>query len=224
MSWTSGSSKNAWIFKAKGLTQEHQRQAVIHTKQKLNTSERRTCKVLEVARSTLNYKMVQNDDDVLRLAMMRLAKAYDRFGYWKITQLLQNKYGVKRGCNCHSVTRNESRCHKDSSITRLRTQHSIYIWSIHFVHDKLTNRLRYKILTVIDEYTRGALCVAVKPKMNANDVLDVLFDLILKRGKPRIIRSVNSPEFIAENLQTWLKKVGIVPIQIHPGSPWECGG
>ena len=41
------------------------------------------------------------------------------------------------------------------------------------------------MLTVIDEYTREALCVAVRPKMNANDVLDVLFDLILKRGKPR---------------------------------------
>ena len=40
------------------------------------------------------------------------------------------------------------------------------------------------MLTVIDEYTREALFVAVKPKMNANDVLDVLFDLILKREKP----------------------------------------
>ena len=59
--------------------------------------------------------------------------------------------------------------------------------------------------------------------MNANDVLDVLFDLILKRGKPRFIRSDNGPEFIAEHLQTWLRKVGIEPIQIYPGSPWENG-
>ena len=61
--------------------------AVIHTRQKLNTSERRTCKVLDVARSTLNYKAVQHDD-ALRLAMIRLAKAYGRYGYRKITQLL----------------------------------------------------------------------------------------------------------------------------------------
>jgi putative transposase len=79
------------------------------------------------------------------------------------------------------------------------------------------------MLTVIDEYTREALCVAVRPKMNANDVLDVLFDLILKRGKPRFIRSDNGPEFIAEHLQTWLGKVSIEPIQIYPGSPWENG-
>ena len=81
----------------------------------------------------------------------------------------------------------------------------------------------YKMPTVIDEYTREALCVAVRSKMNANDVLDVLFDLILKRGKPKFIRSDNGPEFIAKHLQTWLRKVGIEPIQIYPGSPWENG-
>ena len=171
----------------------------------------------------------------LTLGMMRFAKAYDRYCSRKITQLLQNEGWKVNHKRVERVWRNEGWqlpqhrkkrkrwCHKESSITRLRPQHSIYIWLIHFVHDKLTNGRRYKMLTVIDEYTREALCVAVKQGMNANDVLDVLFDLILKRGKPRLIRSVNSPEFIAENLQTWLKKVGIVPIQIYRGSPWECG-
>ncbi|MDC6458145.1 integrase core domain-containing protein [Alphaproteobacteria bacterium] len=79
------------------------------------------------------------------------------------------------------------------------------------------------MLTVIDEYTREALCVAVRSKMNANDVLDVLIDLTLKRGKPKFIRSDNGPEFIAKHLQTWLRKVGIEPIKIYPGSPWEKG-
>lgn len=65
------------------------------------------------------------------------------------------------------------------------------------------------MLTVIDEYTREALCVAVRPKMNANDVLNVLFDLIIKRDKPKFIRSDNGSEFIAEHLQTWLRKVDI---------------
>ena len=65
------------------------------------------------------------------------------------------------------------------------------------MHDKLLNWCGYKMLTVIDEYTREGLCVAVRSKMNANDVLDVFFDLILKRGKPKFIRSDNDPEFIA---------------------------
>ena len=51
----------------------------------------------------------------------------------------------------------------------------------------------------------------------------MLYPLFLRHGKPAFIRSVNGPEFIASALQTWLKKVGIRPMQIYPGSPWENG-
>ena len=80
-----------------------------------------------------------------------------------------------------------------------------------------------KTLTVIDEYTRDALCVATKPRMGHADVLDALYPLFLKHGKPHYIRSDNSSEFTARDLQDWLKKVGIKSIQIYPGSPWENG-
>lgn len=79
------------------------------------------------------------------------------------------------------------------------------------------------MLTVIDEYTREALCVHVKAKMGSADVLEVLYPLVLKHGKPEHIRSDNGREFIAESLQDWLRKVGITPLQIYPGSPWENG-
>ena len=79
------------------------------------------------------------------------------------------------------------------------------------------------MLTVIDEYTREALCVAAKSKMGHAEMLDVLYPLFLKHGKPMFLRSDNGPEFIASDLQVWLKKVGIQPIQIYPGSPWENG-
>lgn len=79
------------------------------------------------------------------------------------------------------------------------------------------------MLTVLDEYTRQALCVEVKPKMGSTDVLETLYHLLLKHGKPEYIRSDNGSEFIAGALQLWLRKVGIKPIQIYPGSPWENG-
>ena len=50
-----------------------------------------------------------------------------------------------------------------------------------------------------------------------------LYPLFLKHGRPEFIRSDNGPEFIAENFQTWLTRVGIKPIRIYPGSPWENG-
>ena len=79
------------------------------------------------------------------------------------------------------------------------------------------------MLTVLDEYTREALCVAVRPKMNAHDVLDALHPLLIKHGKPEFIRSDNGPEFISMHLQDWLKRIGIQPLLIYPGSPWENG-
>ena len=63
---------------------------MIYVRQNLDTSERRTCKTIGVARSTLRYNStIKNDDEELRLAMIRLAKQYGRYGYRKIAQLLR---------------------------------------------------------------------------------------------------------------------------------------
>ena len=52
--------------------------------------------------------------------------------------------------------------------------------------------------TVLDEYTREALCVSVGIKMGAADVLEALYPLLLQRGTPTYIRSDNGPEFASE--------------------------
>ncbi len=218
------------------MTTDDFREAVIHVRRRLDTSERRTCKVVGIARSTLQYKAApQDDDDALRLALIRLTKQYGRYGYRKITKLLRvegwrvNHKRVERlwreeGLQLPARHKKRRRLyHKDSSVIRLRPQYANHIWSIDFVHDKLSNGRSYKMLTVLDEYTRQALCVGAKRKMGAADVLEALYPLLLKHGKPQYIRSDNGPEFIAAPLQAWLRRVGIKPIQIYPGSPWENG-
>ena len=79
------------------------------------------------------------------------------------------------------------------------------------------------MLTVLDEYTREALSVAVCSKMSANDVLDALYSLFMKHGKPEFIRSDNGPEFVVAQLGEWLQRVGIKSLHIYPGSPCENG-
>lgn len=176
-----------------------------------------------------------NDDDSLRLALIRLAKQYGRYGYRKITRLLQiegwkvkekkiERLWREEGLQQPKRQKKQKRLyHKNSSVIRLRPKYENHIWSIDFVHDRLSNGTSYKMLTVLDEYTRQALCVAVKPKMGNAEVLEALYLLFLQYGKPEFIRSDNGPEFVAENFQTWLTKVGIKPIRIYPGSPWENG-
>lgn len=167
--------------------------------------------------------------------MIKLAKRYGRYGYRKIAALLRmegwtvNHKKVERlwreeGLQLPKRHKKRRRLyHKDSSVIRLRPQYQNHIWSVDFVHDKLSSGRPYKMLTVLDEYTRQALCVEVRPKMGSADVLEALYPLLLKHGKPEYIRSDNGSEFIAAALQLWLRKVGIKPIQIYPGSPWENG-
>ncbi len=208
---------------------------MIHVRQRLDTSERRTCKTIGLARSTLRYQSRPKDDDALRLALIRLAKQYGRYGYRKIARLLRiegwevNHKKVERlwreeGLQLPQRHKRRKRLyHKDSSVIRLRPTHVNHIWSVDFVHDRLSNGRRYKMLTVLDEYTRQALCVSVAIRMGHAEVLDALYPLFLRHGKPEYLRSDNGPEFIAGDLQEWLRKVGIKPMQIYPGSPWENG-
>lgn len=65
--------------------------------------------------------------------------------------------------------------------------------------------------------------MAVRSKMTSSNVLDALYLSLMKHGKPGYIRSENGLKFIAEALQEWLVKVGIKPLHIAPGSPWENG-
>ncbi|MEO1327882.1 MAG: IS3 family transposase, partial [Pseudomonadota bacterium] len=71
------------------MSTDQLRRAVVHARQKFDTAERRTCSVLGIARSTVRYQSKDRDDDKLRLALIRLAKQYGRYGYRKITKLLK---------------------------------------------------------------------------------------------------------------------------------------
>jgi len=183
-------------------------------RQKLGSSERRACRTIGVARSTQRYEASPEDVDSLRLALVRLAKQYGRYGYRKIAELLRiegwqvNHKKVERlwreeGLQIPQRHRKRKRLyHKDSSVIRLRPRYQNHIWGIDFVHDKLANGRPYKKMRVLNEYSREGLCVAVKPRMGNAEVLEALYPLFLKHGRPEFIRSDNGPEFIAENFQT----------------------
>ena len=79
------------------------------------------------------------------------------------------------------------------------------------------------MLCVIDEFTREALAIRVKRRLNSTDVLETLADLMILRGPPAYVRSDNGPEFIATALREWIAAVGSQTAYIEPGSPWENG-
>ena len=81
----------------------------------------------------------------------------------------------------------------------------------------------FKILSIIDEYTRECLAILVARKIRNQDVIDILFHLFIFRGIPEHIRSDNGPEFTAKAVKRWLSRVGVKTLFIEPGNPWENG-
>ena len=89
--------------------------------------------------------------------------------------------------------------------------------------DRTANGKAFKILNIIDEYTRECLATLVDRKIKADDVINQLFNLFVFRSIPEHIRSDNGPEFTARAIRQWLAKLGVKTLFIEPGSPWENG-
>jgi putative transposase len=111
----------------------------------------------------------------------------------------------------------------DGSCIRLRPEHKDHVWSYDFVMDHTENGRAFKILNIIDEYTRECLATLVDRKLRSEDVLDQLFNLFVFRGIPEHIRSDNGSEFTARAVRRWLGRMGVKTLFIEPGSPWENG-
>jgi putative transposase len=111
----------------------------------------------------------------------------------------------------------------DGSCIRLRPEHPNHVWSYDFVEGRTHNGRKFRMLNIIDEFTRECLAIRIDRKLNSTDVIDVLSDLFILRGVPGHVRSDNSPEFIAKAVRDWIVAVGAMTAFIEPGSPWENG-
>lgn len=104
----------------------------------------------------------------------------------------------------------------DGSCIRLRPQRRNHVWAYDFVQDRTRNGRKFRMLTVIDEFTRECLAIKVARRLNSKDVLEVLADLMVKHGVPDHIRSDNGSEFRAKTVREWLGKIGAKTLYIEP--------
>jgi len=91
------------------------------------------------------------------------------------------------------------------------------------MHHHTEDHRKFRILTILDEFTRQSLAIEVNRRLNHEDVLDKLTDLFIRRSTPAYIRSDNGAEFTARVVGEWLTAVGVKTLYISPGSPWENG-
>jgi transposase InsO family protein len=178
---------------------------------------------------------VRSDEAELTAAIVRFATKYGRYGYRRIRQLLVDegwRVSVKRvyriwrreGLKVPKKQPKRGRLWlNDGSCIRLRPERPNHVWSYDFVQDLTADGRRFRMLTVIDEFTRRCLAIVVARRLRSDDVLHCLTDLFSRHGPPEHVRSDNGPEFVARNVRGWLGRIGVKTLFIEPGSPWENG-
>jgi putative transposase len=194
--------------------------------------------VLDQARTTQRRQhSLPSDEKQLSEDIIALATQYGRYGYRRITALLNspplswrvNHKRVERiwrreGLKVPKKQPKRSRLWlNDGSCIRLRPEHQDHVWSYDFMVERTSNGRAFRILNIIDEFTRECLATRVARKISSQDVIDELFKLFIFRGIPEHLRSDNGPEFTAKAVRMWLSRLGVRTLFIEKGSPWENG-
>jgi transposase InsO family protein len=179
--------------------------------------------------------MVRNDEPRLVRRIVELACAYGRYGYRRITALLHHegwKVNHKRvqrlwreaGLKVPQKQPKRGRIWlNDGSCVRHRPTHKDHVWSYDFVHARTHDGRAFRMLTILDEFTRECLAIDVARRLNSEDVLERLAWLFATRGVPECVRSDNGSEFTAQAVRDWLERMQVKTLYIEPGSPWENG-
>jgi len=167
--------------------------------------------------------------------VIELVCVYGRYGSPKITALIRNTGWIVNHKRVERIWREQGlKVPKkqprrgrlwlnDGSCVRLRAERRDHVWAYDFVEDRTHDGRKFRMLTVVDEFTRECLAIDVARRQRSDDVLERLAWLFVTRGVPAHIRSDNGPEFTAKAVREWLGKVGVKTLFIEPGSPWENG-
>jgi transposase InsO family protein len=161
-----------------------------------------------------DYQPTQREDeDALTQAIVTIASQYGRYGYRRITALLQRagwqvgKDRVERiwrreGLKVPKKQKARGRLWlNDGSCVRLRPTHSNHVWSYDFVSARTHDGRSVRILNLIDEHSRECLLIRAERRWSSAKVISALADVMAWKGVSEHIRSDNGPEFVAKDLR-----------------------
>lgn len=212
------------------------REAVEQVQKVFGVSERRACRVIRQARSTQRHMLqIRNDEERLRKEIVMLASKFGRYGYRRVTGLLNTAGWQVNHKRVERIWRQEGLkvpkrqpkrgrlWFNDGSCVRLKAEYPRHVWSYDFVMDRTHDGKAFRTLNIIDEFTRECLKIRVARNLKGEDVQDCLTELFCQRGVPAHIRSDNGSEFTNDQIRTWLNELSVKTLFIEPGSPWENG-
>jgi putative transposase len=210
---------------------------VVALRERFGVSERRACRVAGQHRATQRRPRPVRPDHEARLGnrLRELARAHPRWGWRMVWRVLGREAGQPwTGINHQRVQRlwreeglrrpvrtRKRRRVATGTAERLGAERPNHVWAIDLEFDETADGRRLKLANIVDEHTREALALRVGRSCTADDLVNVLNDLVADRGAPAHLRADNGPELIAWALREWCRLSGAQTCYIEPGSPWE---
>lgn len=194
-------------------------------------SERRACLLVGLSRTVLHYdSKEQPENEQLQARLVELAGERRRFGYRRLHALVRRE-GIQ--VNHKRIYR----LYSDAglSVRRRKKRHGVaverqtlelpsspnQVWSMDFVSDALANGRRIKVLTIVDDFSKEAIDLAVDFGISGHYVTRVLDQAARFRGYPKAIRTDQGPEFTGKALDQWAYQHGVQLKLIQAGKPTQ---
>lgn len=192
-------------------------------------SERRACRVLKLHRSVMRYQPLPRNDGPLRERLKALAEQYPRYGYLLLHALLKREGLVqnrKRTYRLYTELGLQVRTKRRKKLVRPRIAMAVPTaanerWSLDFVSDQLACGRRFRILNVIDDYSRECVGQLVDVSISGARMARFLSNLGQTRQLPRAIVCDNGTEMTSKAMFFWSGDAGVKLHFIQPGKPTQ---
>jgi putative transposase len=191
----------------------------------------RACKLTGLPRSQYYYKSVKNDTAVIE-ALQKLSSDHPTYGFPKLFAYLRRAGRQWNHKKVHRVycALKMNRRRKGKRRLPARIKQPLVqppgineSWSMDFMSDSLVDGRKIRTLNIIDDCSREVLAIEIDTSLSAKRVISVLKWLIAWRGKPKVIRVDNGPEFTSKDFELWCREEGIIIQFIQPGKPMQNG-
>ena len=195
-------------------------------------SIRRACKIVGMSRSSYQYEPVIKDDSEIIYILHELIDKHPSIGFWKSFKRIRRQghtwnhkrvYRVYTQLKLNIRRRSRKRLPAREKQNLFQPEHINQVWSLDFMHDRLWDGRRFRMLNIIDDFNREVLAMEIDTSLPSLRVIRVLERIGLERAFPQMIRVDNGPEFISDRLDSWCKDKKIQLIFIQPGRPMQNG-
>ncbi|MCB9062836.1 MAG: IS3 family transposase [Halobacteriovoraceae bacterium] len=198
---------------------------------KFGVSERLSCQVLDINRSSYRYELtlIKNDQIVIN-RMQQIVHKHRRYGYPRVHVILnregivQNRKRTQRIYFEQGFSLKLKRKKKKQFFPRIvkpSASKGGEVWSMDFVSDSLANSRKIRILTVIDHFTRYSPGFYIDHSISGIIVTKELDRMINQHGKPKRIQVDNGPEFTSKAMLEWSYRNNIEIDFTRPGKPTD---